>query len=65
MERWPDIVTPRDLAARLGLGGDRPDKAVRSWLREIHPGHVSYERWEFSPAEADRLVKRWRAERPR
>lgn len=59
---WPDIVTPRDIAARLGIRGERPDKALRAWLREIHPDHVRYRRWELTPAEADQLVERWRCE---
>ena len=63
MQDWPDVVTPRDLAARLQLRGEQPDKGVRAWLREIHPGHTRYERWQFTPAEAERLVRRWRAER--
>ena len=62
MVDWPDVVTPKDIAARLGLGGERPDKTFRAWLREIYPEHIRYQRWEFTPSEADRLVKRWRSE---
>jgi hypothetical protein len=59
MSDWPDRVTPRDLAKRLGVGGSRPDRTVRAWLRSIHPEHPRYERWTFSPVEADSLVRRW------
>ena len=62
MEDWPDVVKPMDIAGRLRLGGERPDKAVRDWLRRIHPQHVRYQRWEFTPAEAERLVSRWHNE---
>jgi hypothetical protein len=63
MTDWPEVVTPSDIAAWLRLGGERPDKVVRAWLREIYPKHVRFQRWEFTPSEGDTLVERWRNER--
>ena len=52
----PQIAPGEHIAAHLRLDGDGPDKAVRVWLREIHPEHARYRRWEFTPSEADALV---------
>jgi hypothetical protein len=54
---WPDEVTPRDLARALGVS----DRIVRHWLREnFSEGHARYERWIFTPREADELVAAYR-----
>jgi hypothetical protein len=51
---WPDVVTPRHIAKRLGVS----DKALRGWLRENPPNpHATYDRWEFTPDEADEIVR--------
>ena len=59
---WPDIVTPKHIATKLGLGTQRPDKKLRDWLRANRPiPHNRYQRWEFTPAQADEIVRRyWR-----
>lgn len=55
---WPDFpVRPKHLAARLGIG----DKAVRARLRAKPPvPHGRYDRWEFTPAQANEIVRGWR-----
>lgn len=60
---WPSVVTPRDIAIRLGIETQRPDKTLRDFLRANPPtAHAPYERWQFTPAEADAIVDHWRAE---
>ena len=41
---------------------DWADKTLRDFLRANPPiSHAPYERWQFTPAEADGIVARWRA----
>lgn len=57
---WPAVVTPRDIAAKLELNGQRPDKTLRQFLRDRPPiPHVPYERWLFTPEQADAIVQAW------
>jgi phage antirepressor YoqD-like protein len=50
---WPDVVTPRDIAKALGIS----DKALRAWLRKNRDLiHAPNERWELTPADADKIV---------
>jgi hypothetical protein len=59
---WPNNVMPRDIASVLGIS----DKTVRRWLRANHAaGHLKYQRWVFTPAEADEIVTAHRARRSR
>jgi hypothetical protein len=57
---WPDVVTPKDIAERLRIRTTRPDKTLRAFLRS-DPAipHAPYERWEFTPQQADEIVRRW------
>lgn len=58
---WPRVVTPRHIAARLNIDTQRPDKTLRDFLRAQPPiPHLPYERWEFTPAQADAIVAAWR-----
>jgi hypothetical protein len=59
------IVTPNELARTLGVTGLQ----FRNWLRAKkasgHPtvvGHVKHQRYEFTPAEASKLLAEYRAE---
>jgi hypothetical protein len=53
---WPDVVTPRDIAKRLGV----TEKVMRGWLRKNPPNvHARNDRWEFTPDEADDIVRRY------
>jgi hypothetical protein len=57
---WPDEVTPKDIARVLGIS----DKTLRQWLRDNRAaGHGRYERWVFTPREADEIVTGYRAAR--
>ena len=50
---WPDEVTPKDIARALSIS----DKTLRQWLRDNRAaGHDLYERWVFTPREADEIV---------
>jgi hypothetical protein len=61
---WPNVVTPRDIAARLRIDTGRPEKTVRDFLRTRPPvPHAPYQRWEFTPADADAIVARWHTEK--
>ena len=54
---WPPIVTPRDIANALGIS----DKTLRAWLRK-NPElvHAHNDRWEMTPAEADKIYAAYR-----
>ena len=57
---WSLVVTPKEIAAKLRIDTQRPDKTVRDFLRSNPPiPHVKYERWEFTPSQADEIVRRW------
>jgi hypothetical protein len=57
---WPEVVTPKQIAERLRIKAARPDKTVREFLRREPPiPHVPYERWEFTPQQAEEIVRRW------
>ena len=58
-----EIVTPPEMAKELGVTGLQ----LRNWLRARasggHPllaGHVKGQRWEFSPADAETLMREFR-----
>jgi hypothetical protein len=53
---WPAVVTPKHVAERLKVS----EKKLRRWLRENPPNpHATYDRWEFTPGEADDIIQRW------
>lgn len=57
---WPDEVTPKHIAAHLRIRTTRPDKTLRDFLRRDPPiAHAAYERWQFTPEQADEIVRRW------
>jgi hypothetical protein len=57
---WPDEVTPKDIARVLSVS----DKTLRQWLRGHPPfAHGLYQRWVFTPREADEIVVSYRASR--
>jgi hypothetical protein len=60
---WPEFpITPTHIAGRLKIGGQWPDKTLRAWLRQNPPiPHARYERWEFTPAQAEEIMRRWKS----
>jgi phage antirepressor YoqD-like protein len=57
---WPGEVTPKDIARALRIS----DKTLRQWLRDNRAaGHARYDRWIFTPREADEIVAAYRAAR--
>jgi hypothetical protein len=49
-------MTPKDLAAELGIS----DRTLRAWLRtEFRKHHVRYERWELDAYQIAEAYLRW------
>ncbi len=51
-----DYVTPRELAAELGLS----DRTIRQWLRDQGWQSVPYARWRLTDAQAAQVREHFR-----
>lgn len=46
-----EIITPRQLAAELGVS----DRTIRQWLRDQGWQSLPYARWELTPKQAEQV----------